>query len=328
MRLLSKGYCASTTENVEEPDNWIEIGSIIKLLYPYYQGFVVLHGTDTMTYTASALSFMFSNLGKPVIFTGAERPIALPETDAELNMMRALRLAAYSNDEDTLIPEVCIFFGTRLLRANRTKKTHALDFNGFDSPNWPHLGRVEDKVRIDSPAIRRPRHKRAMGFKPSLDDRVAMFEIFPGPTCLQALRYLLLECDDVKGVILKTYGTGNAPSAPEDFLEVIRSAVRDKSKIIVNLSHCPAGEVEVRLFETNARLFELGVINCGDMTSEAAYTKLMWALDEYGPESLEAIKRDMLADLRGERRYNARDLTYRQCHVAYDRPLVGSACFR
>ena len=176
------------------PEDWVEIGSIIEMVYESYQGFVVLHGTDTMTYTASALSMMFDDLTKPIILTGAERPLGQPETDAEYNIMRSLRLAAPSTIDHRVVPEVCIFFGNRLLRGNRAKKTHALDFNGFDSPNYPHIGKVEDKISIFLPHIRDGVFKRRVKrtrFNKELDERVAIFEVFPNEiSCLDTLEYL------------------------------------------------------------------------------------------------------------------------------------------
>jgi|GEM_PF-888 len=313
--------------------DWQEIGQLVMNLYSYYQGFVILHGTDTMTYTASALSFMFDNLNKPIIFTGAERPLCLPQSDAESNIMRALQIAAPTSIEMRVVPEVCILFGTRLLRANRTKKTHALDFNGFDSPNYHHLGRIEDKVEIYEHYIRRNKKQNVkVEFNRNLEPGVAIFEIYPNldgtnggeeSTVIEFFRYILLnENSRIKGLILKTYGTGNAPSMPAVFLEIIQEAIQKKGKVIVNLSHCLTGEVEVRLFETNVRLFELGVINGGDMTVEAAYTKLMSLLNtypkvernedggiEYGFD-VDTIKSEFQIDQRGELRYSARSIVY------------------
>lgn len=319
-----------------QPHDWVEIGHVIELLYPYYQGFVILHGTDTMTYTASALSFMFENLEKPIILTGAERPLSEPETDAEYNIMRALRLSAPSSIENRIIPEVCLFFGTRLLRGNRSKKTHALSFNGFDSPNCDRIGSVEDKITINWPIVRDrvfERRGAQMKFTPYLDERVAIYEIFPGEaSCLDTLEYLLLE-SPVRGLILKTYGTGNAPTVPRRFLDIIRESVQEKGKVIVNLTHCLSGQVEVRLFETNARLFELGVINGGDMTVEAAFTKLMVLLAKYatGDDQVEyeTVKRNMQMDWCGELRFSTHNVGYPvadgECTVAYGSPFLGQA---
>lgn len=314
-----------------QPGDWIEVARIIKNLYPHYQGFVVLHGTDTMAYAASALSFLFRNLGKPVIFTGAERPIAQLVTDAVSNIMNALQLAAPEAIGKPVVPEVCVYFGGKLIRGNRAKKTHSLAFAGFDSPNCELLGKVEDKIDIHTTVIR-PVPVDATGRKldrllqltvDRLDDRVAIYEIYPsiGP-CLDILEYMLTTSDQVKAVVLKTYGTGNAPTLPERFLQVVESGVKTHGRIIVNLTSCPAGQVEVRLFETNARLFELGVINGGDMTAEAAATKLMWLLAQHSRPGdtvdRNAVIRDMQIDQRGELRFSAYNLLQKDVTLQFD----------
>jgi L-asparaginase len=304
-----------------QPEDWVTIARIVQRLFPYYQGFVVLHGTDTMTYTASALSFLFRDLSKPVLLTGAERPIAQLLTDAVANIMNALQLAAPQAVAKPVVPEVCIYFGGKLIRGNRAKKVHSLAFAGFDSPNCELLGTVEDKIDIHtavvrpapadpySQAARAPLHLTVE----ELDHHVAIFEIYPSTDpCLDLLEHMLTKSDQVRAVVLKTYGTGNAPTLPERFLKIIEAGVKDHGRLIVNLTSCPAGQVEVRLFETNARLFELGVINGGDMTSEAAATKLMWLLARHARQNneidREAIIRDMQIDQRGELRYSVYNL--------------------
>jgi len=312
-----------------QPTDWLTIARTIRRLYSRYQGFVVLHGTDTMTYTASALSFLFRDLGKPILLTGAERPIAQLLTDAVANIMNALQLAAPQALSKPIVPEVCIYFGGKLIRGNRAKKTHSLAFAGFDSPNCELLGTVEDKIDIHTAIVRSPPadpYSRA-GHAPveltvdKLDDRVAIFEIYPSTEpCLDLLEHMLTKSEKVRAVVLKTYGTGNAPTLPERFLRLIESGVRDHGRLIVNLTSCPAGQVEVRLFETNARLFELGVINGGDMTSEAAATKLMWLLSKHARHGdqldREAIVRDMQIDQRGELRYSVYNLVYKDVRLA------------
>jgi L-asparaginase len=314
------------------PEDWVRIARIVQKLYSFYQGFVVLHGTDTMVYTASALSFIFRNLEKPVILTGAERPIAQLVTDAVPNIMNALQLAAPGAIGKPLVPEVCIYFGGKLIRGNRAKKTHSLAFAGFDSPNCELLGVVEDKIDIHTSLVRpvpidptgrtRPGQDLQLSVE-RLDYRVAIYEIYPSMTpCVDVLEYMLTKSDVVRAVVLKTYGTGNAPTLPERFLEVIEEGVKKHSRIIVNLTSCPVGQVEVRLFETNARLFELGVINGGDMTAEAAATKLMWLLAQHGrPGDVvdrEAVIRDMQIDLRGELRFSVYNLVQKSIELTFD----------
>ncbi len=311
-----------------QPRDWLAMARIVQKLYPFYQGIVILHGTDTMTYTASALSFLFRDLGKPVILTGAERPIAQLLTDANANIMNALQLAAPRAIGKPNVPEVCIYFGGKLIRGNRAKKTHSLSFAGFDSPNCELLGLVEDKIDIRTPIVRLAptdafgpmQQARLQLTVEKLDDRVAIFEIYPSTApCLDLLEHILIRSDTVRAVVLKTYGTGNAPTLPARFLELVESGVSEHGRIIVNLTNCPAGQVEVRLFETNARLFELGVINGGDMTSEAAATKLMWLLARHARQGdqvdREAVVRDMQIDQRGELRFSVYNLVYRRVRI-------------
>jgi L-asparaginase len=312
-----------------QPADWTTIARTIQRLYTHYQGFVVLHGTDTMTYTASALSFLFQDLSKPILLTGAERPIAQLLTDAVANIMNAVQLAAPQAIAKPVVPEVCVYFGGKLIRGNRAKKSHSLAFAGFDSPNCELLGTVEDKIEIHTAVVRPPppdpygRGGQAVVqlTVDRLDDRVAMFEIYPSTEpCLDLLEHMLTKSDKVRAVVLKTYGTGNAPTLPDRFLKLIESGVRDHGRLIVNLTNCPAGQVEVRLFETNARLFELGVINGGDMTSEAATTKLMWLLAKHARQGdqidREAIVRDMQIDQRGELRYSVYNLVHTKVRLA------------
>ncbi len=308
---------------------WIEIAKIIHKVYSYYQGFVILHGTDTMAYTASALSFILRNLSKPVILTGAEKPISEPVSDAESNIVNSILIAAYRAMDKPCVPEVCILFGSRLLRGNRTKKIHSLALQGFDSPNCEPLGTIEDDIDINQKVILTP-GSAGSGKDLVVDDDlfpgVAIFEIYPNnDACLKTLRFILSQ-DYIRGLILKTYGTGNAPTAPDEYLHIIKDAV-NKGKIIVNLTHCPKGQVQVRLFETNARLFEHGVINGGDLTVEAALCKLMWLLGlqpkHLNNSQIETIKAQMQINFAGELRYSAYNLRASDVKIAVGVPYIG-----
>ena len=305
---------------------WIEIAKIIKIVYPYYQGFVILHGTDTMAYTASALSFILRNLSKPVILTGAEKPISEPVSDAEPNIVNSIQITAYRAMDKPCVPEVCIFFGSRLLRGNRTKKIHSLALQCFDSPNCEPLGTVEDEIDINQKILITPGIGKNLNVDDSLYPGVAIFEVYPNnEACLETLKSILSR-DDIKGLIMKTYGTGNAPTAPEEYLGVIKQAI-NKGKIIVNLTHCPKGQVQVRLFETNARLFEHGVINGGDLTVEAALCKLMWLLgsepSNLNKNRIESIKARMQINFVGELRYSAYNLRESDIKISVGNPHVG-----
>jgi L-asparaginase len=305
---------------------WIEIARIIQKVYSYYQGFVILHGTDTMAYTASALSFILTNLSKPVILTGAEKPISEPVSDAEPNIVSAIQIASYKSIEKPCVPEVCIFFGSRLIRGNRSKKVHSLALQGFDSPNCEPLGIVEDDIDINQKILISPGGGRKLNVDDRLYPGVAIFEIYPNnEACLETLRFILKQ-DHIRGLILKTYGTGNAPTAPDEYLEIIKKAL-DKGKIIVNLTNCPKGQVQVRLFETNARLFEHGVINGGDLTTEAALCKLMWLLgskqDILSEGDIKTIKAKMQINFVGELRYSAFNLRHSDVHIPFGKHYIG-----
>lgn len=259
-----------------EPVHWQLIARLLFEHRPGQDGFVVLHGTDTMAYTASALSFMLPDFGKAVVFTGAQLPISHPRSDARENLITALEIASAKDGSHSRVPEVCIHFGTELLRANRAKKVESMHFDAFESENYPPLAKAGVKITFNDGAIRRP------GGEPRLLDRfdrgVAILKLFPGisPASIRAV----IDMPNLKALILETYGSGNAPTSSE-FLSAIRGAL-NRGILILNVSQCPGGMVTQGKYETSRHLLEAGVLGGSDLTSEAAITKLMVLLGNYG----------------------------------------------
>lgn len=258
-----------------EPRYWVKMARIIAEHYDNYDGFVLLHGTDTMAFTASALSFMLENLGKPVVITGSQLPIGQLRTDGKENLLTSIEIAAARNAQGhPMVPEVCIFFESRLMRGNRTTKINAEGFNAFRSFNFAPLAQAGIHLKFDHHLIHRPKPYEA--FKPHflLDNNVMILTLFPGirkevvDTCFAV--------EGLKAVILKTYGSGNAPQKPW-FVERIRQLV-SKGIIVVNISQCYKGTVEMHRYETGLQLLQAGVINGYDATVEAVVTKLMFLL--------------------------------------------------
>lgn len=285
------------------PDYWIKIAEVIRDRYNKYDGFLVLHGTDTMTYTASALSFLLENLNKPVIITGAQISIGQARNDAVQNLVTSLMLAAPTSFDLPLVPEVCIFFSGKLLRGNRARKVSSSAYEGFRTPNFPELGKIGEHIRIDEKVIRKP-SKEGFFINEVLEKNVLMFDIYPGikPDILDRV----FGIEGLKGVVLRTFGAGNAPTATE-FLDAIKRGV-DKGLAIVNITQCVEGMVEMGLYDASAGLLKLGVISGVDMTPESALVKMQFLLGmQY---DIETVKRLMQKDLRGEQSVNVYNLIY------------------
>jgi len=257
-----------------EPQAWAKLVKIINYNYDYFDGFVILHGTDTMAYTASALSFMLENLSKPVILTGSQLPIGVLRTDGKENLITAIEIAAAKIDGKAIVPEVCIFFENHLMRGNRTTKINAENFNAFRSFNYPPLARVGIHIKYEPSRILKPDDKRPLKPHYLFDTNVVILTLFPGMQ--EGVISSILRSPELKAVILKTFGSGNAPQK-EWFIRELKEAT-DRGLIIVNITQCSSGAVEMERYGTGLQLLQAGVISGYDSTLESALTKLMFLL--------------------------------------------------
>jgi len=256
-----------------DPSHWELLVKIISEGYDKYDGFVVLHGTDTMSYTASALSFMLEGLSKPVILTGSQLPIGVIRTDGKENLITAAEIAAAKNVEGKpLVPEVCIFFERHLMRGNRTTKVNIENFSAFRSYNYPPLAVAGVHIKYNEHRIHYSKNTTALTPHFRMDTNVATLRIFPGIT-EQAVA-TVLSTPNLKGLVLETFGSGNAPRREWLIQQLKKAAERDI--VAVNISQCPAGSVNMRHYETGQQLLSAGVLSGYDCTAEAALTKLMF----------------------------------------------------
>lgn len=278
------------------PDSWALIAQTVYDNYEHYDGFVIMHGTDTMSYTASALSFMLEGLNKPVVFTGSQLPIGVLRSDAKENLLTAIEIAAAQDENgDAIVPEVTIFFEDRLFRANRTTKRNAEHFSAFNSYNYPALAKAGVHITYQPHLVHYNDLKAELKLHTKYDPNVTILKIFPG--IQQPAVRAILRTKGLKAVVLETFGAGNAPSATWLYKE-LKAAV-DKGIIIVNKTQCNTGSVEMGLYAVSLNLMKAGVLSGYDITTEALLTKMMYLLGEY-PDNPEMVKQLLLTNLCGE----------------------------
>ena len=256
------------------PKYWVDMAEIIENNYDNYDGFVVLHGSDTMSYSASALSFMFENLAKPIIFTGSQLPIGDLRTDAKENLITSIQIAGLQKNGKPVIAEVGLYFEYKLYRGNRTTKINAEHFEAFASLNYPELVESGVHLKVNHTALKIPNRRKKLILHTDLDDNIIVIKLFPGVN--QKILEQILNIENLKGVIFETYGSGNATSS-NWFIDLVKKTIK-RGVVIINVTQCSGGSVAMGQYETSVALKKIGVISGEDMTTESAVAKLMFLL--------------------------------------------------
>ena len=276
------------------PAGWVRMAQTVYDRYDAYDGFVILHGTDTMSYSASALSFMLENLSKPVVFTGSQLPVGVLRSDAKENLMTAIEIAAAKDEEgNAIVPEVTIYFEDRLFRANRTTKRNAEHFSAFNSYNYPALAKAGVHITYQPHLVHYSDPNAPLILHAQFDQNVAVLKLFPG--IQQPVVRALLRTRGLKGVVLETFGAGNAPSDKWLYRE-LKTAV-DRGIIIVNKTQCNTGSVEMGLYAVSLNLMKAGVLSGHDITTEALLTKMMLVFGEDPEHAKELLSRDFCGEM-------------------------------
>lgn len=263
----------SSNMNLEQ---YYILSDIIESNYNNFDGFVVLHGSDTMSFTASAMSFMFENLSKPIIFTGSQLPIGDLRTDAKENLITSIEIASTYENEEPVIKEVCLYFEYKLYRANRTTKINAEHFEAFSSPNFPQLAQSGVHLKFHKRLLLKNSKNEALVVRKKFDNNIAVLKLFPGIT--ENVVKSVLAIPSLRGLVLETYGSGNAPSE-KWFVKLLKEAT-NKGLHIVNVTQCAGGNVIMGQYETSVQLEKIGIISGNDITTESAIAKLMYLLGQ------------------------------------------------